>query len=201
MSTVVSYLPSAVAQQNIDSEIQRVFELQRLAALRLRSSTFDERKAKINRLKDAVIAHTEDLYKAGYADFKKPPAEVDITEILSVVLEAKETVRHLRKWMKPARVMPTRATLGLKGWVQYQPKGRCLIISPWNYPVNLTFGPLVSAIAAGNTAILKPSEMTPNLSAVMVKIVREIFPEDEVAIFEGDVAVSSALLALPFDHI
>ncbi|MDE0853136.1 MAG: aldehyde dehydrogenase family protein [Nevskia sp.] len=201
MSTVVSYLPSAVAQQSLDSEIQRVFERQRLAALRLRSSTFEERKAKINKLKDAVIAHTEDFYKAGYADFKKPPAEVDITEILSVVLEAKETVRHLRKWMKPARVMPTRATLGLKGWVQYQPKGRCLIISPWNYPVNLTFGPLVSASAAGNTAILKPSEMTPNLSAVMVKIVRDVFPEDEVAIFEGDVAVSTALLALPFDHI
>ncbi len=201
MSTVVSYLPSAAAQQNLDSEIQRVFERQRETALRLRNSTLDERKAKINKLKDAVIAHTEDFYKAGYADFKKPPAEIDLTEILSVVLEAKETVRHLRKWMKPTRVMPTRATLGLKGWVQYQPKGRCLIISPWNYPVNLTFGPLVSAIAAGNTAILKPSEMTPHLSAVMVKIVREIFHEDEVAIFEGDVAVSSALLALPFDHI
>ena len=201
MNSVVSFLPSAVAQQGLEAEIQRVFERQREAALRLRSSSLDERKAKIKKLKEAVIAHTEDFYKAGYADFKKPPAEVDITEILSVVVEANETLRHLRKWMKPKKVWPTRTTFGLKGWVQFQPKGRCLIISPWNYPVNLTFGPLVSAIAAGNTAILKPSEMTPHLSAVMVKIVREIFHEDEVAIFEGDVAVSSALLALPFDHI
>jgi aldehyde dehydrogenase (NAD+) len=85
--------------------------------------------------------------------------------------------------------------------VQYEPKGRCLIISPWNYPVNLTFGPLVSAIAAGNTVILKPSEMTPHLSGLMVKIVRELFAEDEVAIYEGDAAVSQALLELPFDHI
>ncbi|MBV8062339.1 MAG: aldehyde dehydrogenase family protein, partial [Nevskia sp.] len=137
----------------------------------------------------------------GYADFKKPPAEVELTEILSVVTEANDALRKLGKWMKPTRVWPTRATVGLRAWVQYEPKGRCLIISPWNYPVNLTFGPLISAIAAGNTAILKPSEMTPNLSAVMVKIVKQLFSEDEVAIFEGDVAVSTALLALPFDHI
>ena len=201
MSTVVSYLPSAVAQQNLEGEIHRVFERQRETAIRLRSSTLDERKAKIKKLKEAVLAHKEEFYKAGYADFKKPPAEVDLTEILAVVIEANDALRKLRKWMKPARVWPSRATVGLKGWVQYEPKGRCLIISPWNYPVNLTFGPLVSAIAAGNTAILKPSEMTPNLSALMVKIVRQIFPEDEVAIFEGDAKVSTALLELPFDHI
>jgi aldehyde dehydrogenase (NAD+) len=201
MSTVVSYLPSAVAQQNVEAEIQRVFERQRETALRLRSSSADERKAKIRKLKDAVLAHTEQFYEAGYADFKKPPAEIDLTELLTVVAEANDALRKLGKWMKPTRVWPSRAAVGLKGWVQYQPKGRCLIISPWNYPVNLTFGPLVSAIAAGNTAILKPSEMTPHLSALMTRIVRQIFPEDEVAIFEGDAKVSTALLDLPFDHI
>jgi len=201
MNSVVSYLPSAVAQQGVEAEIQRVFERQRETALRLRSSTRQERKAKIQKLRDAVIAHSEEFIKAGYADFKKPPAEVELTEILSVVSEANDALRKLGKWMKPTRVWPSRATVGLRAWVQYEPKGRCLIISPWNYPVNLTFGPLISAIAAGNTAILKPSEMTPNLSAVMVKIVKQLFSEDEVAIFEGDVAVSTTLLALPFDHI
>ncbi|HZR36606.1 MAG TPA: aldehyde dehydrogenase family protein [Nevskia sp.] len=201
MNSVVSYLPSAAPQQGVEAEIQRVFERQRETALRLRSSTRQERKAKIQKLRDAVIAHSEEFIKAGYADFRKPPAEVELTEILSVVSEANDALRKLGKWMKPTRVWPSRATVGLRAWVQYEPKGRCLIISPWNYPVNLTFGPLISAIAAGNTAILKPSEMTPNLSAVMVKIVRQLFAEDEVAIFEGDVAVSTALLALPFDHI
>jgi aldehyde dehydrogenase (NAD+) len=201
MNSVVSYLPSAVAQQGVEAEIQRVFERQRETALRLRSSTKAERKAKIIKLRDAVIAHSEEFIQAGYADFKKPPAEVELTEIMSVVSEANDALRHIGGWMKPTRVWPTRATVGLRAWVQYEPKGRSLIISPWNYPVNLTFGPLVSAIAAGCTAILKPSEMTPNLSAVMVKIVKQLFSEDEVAIFEGDVAVSTALLALPFDHI
>jgi len=201
MSTVVSYLPSAVAQQNVESEIQRVFERQRETAIRLRSSTLDERKAKIKKLKETVLAHSEEFFAAGYADFKKPPAEVELTEIFPVVAEANDALRKLGGWMKRAGVWPSRATMGLKAWVQYEPKGRCLIISPWNYPVNLTFGPLVSAIAAGNTVILKPSEMTPNLSALMVKVVRQIFPEDEVAIFEGDVKVSTALLELPFDHI
>jgi aldehyde dehydrogenase (NAD+) len=201
MNTVVSYLPSAVAQQGLESEIGRVFERQRETAIRLRSSTLDERKAKIKKLKEAVLAHTDEIYKAGYADFKKPPAEVDLTEILPVVMEANDALRKLRGWMKPLRVWPSRSSFGLKAWVQNEPKGRSLIISPWNYPVNLTFGPLVSAIAAGCTVILKPSEMTPNLSAVMVKIVRQLFAEDEVAIFEGDAKVSTALLDLPFDHI
>ncbi|MDB5988101.1 MAG: aldehyde dehydrogenase family protein [Nevskia sp.] len=202
MSTAVSYLPTVTQDSaDITADIRRVFERQRATAIRLRASSRDERLAKIKKLKAAMLAHTQDFYLAGEADFKKPPAEVDLTEILPVVAEANDAIRKLGKWMKPMRVWPTRSTLGLRAWVQYEPKGRCLIISPWNYPVNLTFGPLVSAIAAGNSVMLKPSEMTPHLSALMVKIVKEIFSEDEVAIFEGDVKVSTALLELPFDHI
>ena len=201
MSTPATQLPVSDSQAPEQSRIERVFELQRETAIRLRSSTAAERVAKIKRLRDAVLAHTEELYAAGEQDFRKPPAEIDATEIMPVVAEANDAIRNTRKWMRNQGVWPTRLMLGTKAWVQPQPKGRTLIISPWNYPVNLTFGPLVSAIAAGNTAILKPSEMTPNLSAVIVKITREVFPEDEVAIFEGDAAVSTALLALPFDHI
>ena len=116
-------------------------------------------------------------------------------------MEANDAIKHLASWMKPTSVMPTLLTAGTSSQVKYEPRGRCLIISPWNYPLNLTFGPLVSAIAAGNTAIIKPSEMTPHLSAAMTKLVGELFPEDEVAIFEGEAAVSQALLELPFDHI
>lgn len=201
MNTVVSFLPNAGGGSAANDDIRSAFEAQGPAALRLRTSTAQERIAKIRRLLDAVLAHRDAFYEAAYRDFKKPPAEVDLAEILPVVSEAKHAMRALKGWMKPQRVWPSRMTVGTKSWIQYEPKGRCLIISPWNYPVNLTFGPLVSAIAAGNTAIIKPSEMTPNLSGLMAKIVRELFPADEVAIFEGDATVSTALLALPFDHI
>ena len=183
------------------SQIQAVFERQAATALRLRSSTAPERIAKIRKLRDAVIAHTDDWYKAAYADFRKPEGEVDLAEILPVCVEANDAIRNLKKWVKPTRVWPTMLTLGMRSYVQYMPRGRCLIIGPFNYPVNLTLGPLVSAIAAGNTAILKPSELTPHLSALICKVVREIFTEDEVAIFEGEADVSQALLELPFDHI
>ncbi len=184
-----------------DSNIQMVFERQGRTALQLRSSTAAQRIAKIKMLRDAVIAHTDAFYEAAYLDFKKPPGEVDVAEILPVCAEADDAIAHLAQWMKPTRVWPTLLTAGTQSQVQYMPRGRCLIISPWNYPVNLTFGPLVSAIAAGNTAIIKPSEMTPHLSALMSKIVRTAFAEDEIAIFEGEADVAQSLLALPFNHI
>ena len=183
------------------NHLQRVFDSQAATALRLRSSTAKERIAKIRKLRDAVISHTEDWYQAAYLDFKKPQGEVDLGEILPVCVEANDAIRNLKKWMKPTHVWPTMLTLGMRSHVQYSPRGRCLIIGPFNYPVNLTLGPLVSAIAAGNTAILKPSELTPHLSGLICKVVREVFTEEEVAIFEGEADVSQALLELPFDHI
>ncbi|HEU0198632.1 MAG TPA: aldehyde dehydrogenase family protein [Nevskiaceae bacterium] len=200
MNTAVSLI-SEQASNAANARIREVFERQLPTALRLRSSTAVDRIAKIRKLKQALLDHMQDWYDAGFADYKKPPAEIDLAEILPVVSEANDAVRHLKKWIKPHKVWPSRALLGTKAWVQYQPRGRCLVISPWNYPVNLTFGPLISAIAAGNTVMLKPSEMTPHLSALMAKVVAEVFPEDEVALFEGDVAVATALLDLPFDHI
>jgi aldehyde dehydrogenase (NAD+) len=200
MNTAVSYLPTASGDPS-EAEIRRIFDRQLDTALRLRLSTAAERIAKIQKLHDAVLAHRQDLYDAAYKDFKKPPAEVDLAELLPVLSEAKHVMRALKGWVKPKGVWPTRLTIGLKAWIQYEPKGRCLIVSPWNYNMNLSLSPLVSCIAAGNTAIIKPSEMTPNISALMARIIKEVFPEDEVALIEGEVSVSTALLALPFDHI
>ncbi|MDB5769533.1 MAG: alkH, partial [Collimonas fungivorans] len=124
-----------------------------------------------------------------------------LSEILPVIAEANDAIRKLGRWMKPKKVWPSRMMAGTSGYTQYEPKGRVLIVAPWNYPVNLSLGPLVSALAAGNTVILKPSEMTPHASAVIGKIIRAVFTEDEVALFEGDAPVAQALLELPFDHI
>lgn len=183
------------------TRLQEVFALQAATALRLRQSTWQERVAKIRQLRDAVIARTEAWYRAAHADFGKPPGEVDLAEILPVCLEANDAIRHLKKWMKPRRVRPTLLTLGTRSHVQHQPKGRCLIIGPFNYPVNLTLGPLVSAVAAGNTAIVKPSELTPHLSALIAEVVHEVFAEDEVAVLQGDAHLAIELQKLPFDHV
>ncbi len=189
--------PQAVSGQ---SEIERVFALQQARALELRTSDAAERIARIRRLRDAVLARREDIYAALQADFAKPEAEADLGEIMVVVQEANHAIRHLKRWMKPRKVAPTAPLIGTFSEIRYEPKGVTLIIAPWNFPVNLLFGPLVSAIAGGNTAIVKPSELTPNTSALSVEIIRSVFTEDEVAIFEGDAEVSQALLELPFDH-
>ena len=182
-------------------QLETLFAAQATTALRLRQSSWQERTAKIRQLREAVLARTEDWYSAAQADFGKPPGEVDLAEILPVCLEANDAIRHLKRWMKPRCVRPTLLTLGTRSHVQYQPKGRCLIIGPFNYPVNLTLGPLVSAVAAGNTAIVKPSELTPRLSALIAEVVREVFAEDEVAVLLGDAQLAIDLQKLPFDHV
>ena len=110
-------------------------------------------------------------------------------------------MRHLRSWMKGRRVAPAPALLGSRSRIAYEPKGVVLIISPWNFPINLSLGPLVSAIAAGNCAIIKPSELTPHSATVMRSILGDLFDEDEVAMVEGDASVATELLRRRWDHI
>ena len=182
-----------LSSNTVPPELEQLFARQAATALRLRQSSWQERTAKIRRLRDAVLARTEAWYEAAQADFGKPAGEVDLAEILPVCLEANDAIRNLKRWMLPQRVRPTLLTLGTRSHVQYTPRGRCLIIGPFNYPVNLTLGPLISAVAAGNTAIVKPSELTPRLSGLIAQVVREVFSEDEVAVVEGDASLAQAL--------
>ncbi len=182
-------------------EMSRVFDLQSGCALRLRTTTAKQRIAKIRSLLQTVLKYREEILAAAHADFRKPATEAELTEIFPVVAEAKYAIRRVKKWMKPRRAKPTLAMLGTRAHVRFEPMGVCLIVSPWNYPLTLTLSPLISAIAAGNTAIIKPSEMTPHMSAVTRKILEEVFDEEEVAIFEGDYRVAQQLLELPFNHI
>jgi aldehyde dehydrogenase (NAD+) len=119
------------------SRILAVFQGQRATALRLRSSTAAERIAKIRRLRDVFIANTPAWYEAGHADFKKPPGEVDLAEILPVVIEANNAIRNLKSWMKPTRVRPTLLLAGTSGSIQYEPRGRC----PTPAPVRVLLAP------------------------------------------------------------
>jgi aldehyde dehydrogenase (NAD+) len=182
-------------------QLQAAFEAQGPKALALRSSTAAQRIARIKALREALLAQREALYAAFAQDMRKSQAEVEATELMPVLDEMRHVIGGLKGWMKPKRVWPTSTTLGLKARIHYQPRGRVLIIAPWNYPLNLCLGPLVSAVGAGNTVILKPSEMTPTVSKLIGQIIASVFDRTEVALFEGAQATSQALLALPFDHI
>ncbi len=179
-----------------------LFNSQKANQYNVGNTSYKQRIKKLNTLKKAVeITYRKRIQQALFDDFKKPFLETDLTEIYSVVSEIKFTKKYLKSWLKKQRVDTPFSLIGSSSWYKYEPKGVCLIISPWNFPLNLTFGPLVSAIAAGNTVILKPSEMTPNVSKVMAEIIKELFDENEVALVEGEVEVSQELLKLPFNHI
>jgi len=181
--------------------MQEVFDAQGSTALRWRSSTAAERIARLTRLREVLLANREALYAAFHRDFRKPETEVEGSEIIPILDELRHAIGHLDRWMKPRRVGATLLTLGNSAWVQQQPRGRCLVIAPWNYPLNLSLCPLISAIAAGNTVILKPSEMAPQVSSVLARIIATVFKLDEVAVFEGGLPTAQALLDRPFDHI
>lgn len=185
----------------MDASVAKLFESHAATALKLRQSTAAERRLKLKRLLDAILERKDALLDAAARDLSKHPTETILTEVLPLVGELKHTIAKLQRWMKPQRVGPTMATLGTTSRVMYQPKGRCLLISPWNYPLSLSLGPLVSAVAAGNTAILKPSEFTPHTNRVVKEIVGAVFSADEVAVVEGAADTATALLSLPFDHI
>src|SRR5690554_6974137 len=185
--------------KNIYSEL---FDKQKANQFVVGNSSYNERIEKLKRLKHAIEnTYKQDIREALYEDFKKPHLETDLTEIYPVINEINFVRKNLKSWLKKQDVETPMALLGSSSYIMNEPKGVCLIISPWNYPINLTFGPLVSAIAAGNTVIIKPSEMTSNTSKLMAKIVSELFEESEIALVEGEVEVSQELLKLPFNHI
>ena len=181
--------------------LESLFARQQAARWRVAATSVEQRKAKLRALLEALMAHRAEAQAALAADFRKAPEEVDLTELYPVVCELKDALRHLPRWMRPRKVPTPIGLFGAAGTVIHEPRGVVLIISPWNYPINLTLGPLVSAIAAGNCAVLKPSEFTPHTTAFLRKLLAGLFPEEEVALVEGDAEAAQALLALPFDHI
>ncbi len=189
------------AETNLHNALQAVFDSQRRQAPQMALTTADQRIERIRRIQRWTTNHQADIERAMYDDFRKPPAEVVLGELMALHGEIKHTLKHLKQWMKPQRLPTPMSLVGTKSHLRHEPKGNVLIIAPWNYPFVLTIRPLVSAIAAGNVAILKPSEMTSNTAGLIKRMISELFPPEEVAVFEGDANVSTALLTLPFNHI
>lgn len=192
---------ATLGRERADTTVDDLFASHAVTALRLRQSSAAERRRKLTKLLDAILSRKDTMLEAAQRDLSKHPTETNLTEVLPLVGEVKHAIANVKRWMKPHRISATLAALGTSSRVIYQPKGRCLIISPWNYPLSLALGPLASAVAAGNTAILKPSEFTPHTNRVVKDIITAVFDVDEVAVVEGAAEAATALLALPFDHI
>jgi aldehyde dehydrogenase (NAD+) len=178
-----------------------VFERQQRRSALLRPERIKERIARLRKLEEWIETNREKIKAAVHADFRKPLLEVDTAEVYPVLTELRHARQHLHQWIEPTKVDATVSYLGTRSEIRYEPKGVCLILAPWNFPFNLCIGPLVSCLAAGNTAIIKPSEMTPSTAALVSSMIKELFPDDLVAVAEGGVEVSQELLRLPFDHI
>ena len=159
------------------------------------------RKERLIKIKKWIKNNQSAIQTALYNDFKKSPEEVLISEIKPVISEINHALHSLRDWCKDKVVDTPLSLLGTKGKVVYQPKGVCLIIAPWNFPFMLAIGPIISAIAAGNSVVLKPSEMTPHTERLLNDMINELFLEENIAIVCGGVPETTALLQLPWNHI
>ncbi len=185
----------------LEMALMKVFLQQKNKVKELRTESRGNRIQRLKQLRNWIHANRSQIHEAMYADFKKHPVEVDGIEIFHVLSEIKTAISNLELWASPKKIDAPITMLGTKSYIQYEPRGVCLILSPWNYPFSLCAGPLVSALAAGNSVILKPSEFTPHVSSVLKRMVEEVFDSSVVSIFEGDAEVSQKLLKLPFDHI
>lgn len=162
---------------------------------------YEFRLGLLQKLRSSLQKHEKLLIDALQADLRKHPTESYLSEIGIIHEELHLTIKNLKKWMKPKRVKTPTSVMPAKSILISEPLGRVLIIAPWNYPVQLTFVPLIGAIAAGNTACLKPSELTPNCTEAIEIVLKDCFTPDICAMFKGGAEVSTALLEQRWDHI
>jgi len=186
--------------RGVSADMARTFALQQAHQWVMKGTSAEQRKEKLRKLKSAVEAHGDELVTAVKQDTRKPENEIRVTELLNVIANIERNINNLDDWMKPVEVPPSQ-NKNDKARIVYEARGVCLILGPWNFPLGLVMGPLAAAVAAGNCCIVKLTDLCPETARVAGKIVKEAFDEREVALFEGDVEVATALLDLPFNHI
>lgn len=160
------------------------------------------RRERLQRIRTLLDDHGEAMARAVQQDFGvRSPQLTEVADIFVLRALLSHTLRHLARWMKPQRVSTPIYLMPARAWVQRQPLGVVGIIAPWNYPLQLSLGPLITALAAGNRAMLKPSELTPHTSALLADLLAGVFAPDEVCVVQGDGDLAAAFAALPFDHL
>ena len=182
--------------------LQNIFDAQGENRWKIAQTSVKERIAKLLKLRKAIETRQQEFYDAVWADFHKPKTEAWLTEVYPALQEIDHTVNHLPDWVEDkdgcwSFLFPLNSSVS-----HFEPKGRVLIMAPWNYPFLLFISPVVAAIAAGNVVIAKPSHKTPHVAEVLESIIKEVFPQNEVAVVQGAGAeIGDQLLALPFDHV
>ncbi|MEH7612299.1 aldehyde dehydrogenase [Gottfriedia acidiceleris] len=166
-----------------------------------KTRSYEFRMTQLNKLYKVISENEKLILEAVKKDLNKSVFEGYFGDIALILSEISFVKKHLKKWMKPSSVRTPITHFGSKGKIYHEAYGVNLIISPWNYPFQLTFIPLIGAIAGGNTAVVKPSELTPNSSALISRLIRETFFSHYITCIEGGVEVSTALLNERFDHI
>ncbi len=164
--------------------------------------SYGERIAALERLERAVVANRDALVAACSADFgRRAPLETLGADVMVSLDEIRHARKRLRQWMKPQRRAVNLSFRPARGEVRHAPLGVVGIVAPWNYPFQLAIVPLASALAAGNRVMIKPSEFTPQVSALLARMLGEAFGPDQVLVVQGDAALGAAFTALPFDHL
>ena len=159
------------------------------------------RKQSLKRLQEEIVKREDAICDALYADFKKPKFETLAAETQFVLAELNYTLKKIDTWASPTRVSASWMNWPSSDYIYKEPYGAVLVIAPWNYPFQLAIAPLIGAIAAGNTAVVKPSEVTPHTAAIISEIIKAVFDPAHVTVVEGGVEVSQQLLAETWDYI
>lgn len=180
----------------------RLFEAQKAAFARHPYPTAEERLDQLGRVREMLLAHVDEICAAASADFgNRSVDETKMMEIITSLEGIKYNSKRLRQWMKPQRRAIGAPQWPARAWISYQPLGVVGIITPWNYPLYLALGPLTAALAAGNRVLIKMSEYTPNMGELLQRMLAKYFPEDQVAVVNGEADVAAAFSGLPFDHL
>ncbi|WP_336046902.1 aldehyde dehydrogenase family protein [Solibacillus ferritrahens] len=178
------------------NKLQSIFEKQKSYQWQVRQTSARQRIEKLMKLKDAILMRTHDLVEAAITDFVTPTMTAE-HQIYAVTSAIDYTVEHLEQWMHPERVENPQDG---EAYILHESRGCVCIFGTWNSPMSVTIHPLVDALAAGNCAIIKPSEFNPAYNQVLIEIIETVFDEQEVALVQGEADVSEQLLKLPFDH-
>jgi len=193
----MTHLPQPSSEQEIIDIVANQRKFFKTGA----TKSYESRIKNLSKLKSAFIHYEAELHEALKQDLGKPEFEAYLSETGFTLHDISSTMKHLKSWMKPKRTLTSLLTQPGSSKLYYAPLGVNLIIAPYNYPINLTFSPLVAAIAAGNTAVIKTSEMTPHCSAIIRKLITETFSPEYIAYVEGEIPETTLLLQQKFDHI
>lgn len=195
-------LASMIAPDQEMDRLHQVFDAQRLAYQAAPMPSAAERIGHLQALKSAIIQHQDALAQAISEDFSnRSHDETRIAEIMTAVQSIGYMIKNIRRWMRPSRRHVNWLFAPATNQVVYQPLGVIGIMVPWNYPLQLAVVPLATALAAGNRAMIKMSEFTPATNRALKALLAEIFPEDQVAIIEGEAELSAAFSAKPWNHL